>query len=91
MCNHCHARCVLRRRVDESGRKVLPAKTAQVWASQRVLVSGQFAGIAGEMRALLPVFSTMLRFSPADVQRCQESATKWEAAAGVDYALMMKS
>jgi hypothetical protein len=37
---------------------------------------------AGEMRALLPVFSTMLRFSPGDVARCQESAAKWEAAAG---------
>lgn len=34
------------------------------------------------MRALLPVFSTMLRFSPGDVARCQESAAKWEAAAG---------
>ena len=37
------------------------------------------------MRALLPVFSTMLRFSPGDVARCQESAAKWEAAAGEPF------
>ena len=37
------------------------------------------------MRALLPVFSTMLRFSPGDVARCQESAAKWEAAAGKPF------
>lgn len=56
----------------------LPPKTAMAWARD----SDSHLASAGEMRALLPVFSTMLRFSPADVQRCQGSAAKWEAAAG---------
>jgi len=39
----------------------------------------------GEMRALLPVLATMLKFSPADTDRCQESAAKWETAAGAEH------
>lgn len=39
----------------------------------------------GEMRALLPVLATMLKFSPADTARCQESAAKWETAAGAKH------
>lgn len=37
---------------------------------------------AGEMQALLPVVSTMLKFSPAERQRCHDFAARWEAAAG---------
>lgn len=38
------------------------------------LVEG-FCGVAGEAAALLPVLGTVLRFSPAELKRCQAAVS----------------